>query len=554
MEETGFEYLLELLGSVALLLWATRMVRTGVLRAFGSELRGFVARTTASPIRACLTGVGVAASVQSATATGLLAASFAEQRILALAPALALMLGADIGSTVVVQLLSFDLSAVMPVLFLFGVGLFTLSDKSRTKQLGRVGIGLGLILVSLSMISGLSEPLRESDTLRVVLTALSGDLALAVIIATLLTWLAHSSVAMVLLFVSLAASGVVSTTLGLALVLGANIGGALVFVGLTFKSGAAPRRIALGNLCFRALGALVLLPLLGMVQPWLGWIEGDAARQLANFHMGFNLALALVFLPLCNWAASALKMIIKDQANNGSEGEMQPRYLDQSAIGVPAVALSQATREVMRMSDLVESMLSRLIVTFEEQNRELIKDIGKTENQVDCLYQEIKLYLTKVSRGRMNLTESQTCMNLMTFATNLEHIGDIIDKNLLELATKKDKRQIQFSSEGWEELKDIHTALMGQMQLAMTVFINNETDLARDLVVGKDNFRDLENRAREAHLDRLREGRPESIDSSTVHLDMLRDFKRIASHLTSVAYPILESTGELRPTRLTHLA
>jgi phosphate:Na+ symporter len=315
---TGHAILLNLLGGVALLVWATRMVKTGVLRAFGERFRRLIAHATAGPVRACLTGVAVSTAVQSSSATALIVVSFVERGLVALAPALALMLGADIGSTLVVQALSLNLAALVPLLLIAGVALFMLSSSATAQQVGRIVIGLALMVVSLGMVVGASQSLRESAGLAIVLERLAEDPILAIVIGAGLTWLLHSSVAFVLLVISLAGAGVLGPASAMALVLGANIGSGLIPIGLSGKAPAPTRRVLFGNLAFRLFGAVAAFAVLDWAVEGTARFEADRARQVADFHTAFNLALALVFLPLTPVAAGLLERWVPQTQPPGS--------------------------------------------------------------------------------------------------------------------------------------------------------------------------------------------------------------------------------------------
>ncbi len=543
----GHVLLLNIAGGVALLLWATRMVRTGVMRAYGSDLRHFLGRSTRNRISACAMGLGVATVLQSSTATALLAVSFAGRGLVEIGPSLAIMLGADVGSTLVVQVLSFDISWLSPALILIGVVSFLAGPSAQWRHVGRMLVGLGLMLLALTLVVGASQPLRESTTLQYVMRPLANDPILALLLAAVITWVAHSSVAIVLLIMSLTMVGVVPLTLGFALVLGANVGSGIIPLALTASGGAMARRIPLGNLLFRALGAILVLPLIDVAMPYIAMLGSEPGRQIANFHTLFNLALALVFLPLTTVVGDAL---IKFLPDTGGGGEFKPRYLDPDVIDTPSVAIACATREVLRMADTVESMLRGVIEVFRSDDSKLLESVSDMDDEVDRLHEAIKLYLTRVTRNALNDDDSRRCVDIISFTTNLEHIGDIVDKNLLDLAQKKIRNKLMFSEQGWQELTAMHARTLHQMQLAMSVFVSHDIETARQLLKEKEKFRELDMQGSQKHLARLRSGRIESIETSALHLDILRDLKRINSHLTSVAYPILDASGELRHSRL----
>ncbi|MEX2409013.1 MAG: Na/Pi cotransporter family protein [Rhodovibrionaceae bacterium] len=544
----GHEILLNIIGGVALLLWAVRMIRTGIMRAYGARLRQALSGSAQNRLAAFGAGVGAAAALQSATGATLLAISFVQNRLIGLATALAVILGADLGSTLVVQVLSFDIAWLSPVLIAGGVISFMTSEKPIRRHLGRAAIGLGLVLLALQLVVGVSEPLRESASLQAVLQALGNDPILAVVVAAALTWLAHSSVAMVLLIMSLTASGVIALPLGMALVLGANIGTALVAIGLTAQSSVEARRLPYGNLLFRALGMIAVLPVIDLLLPLLSQLGGEPGRQIANFHTAFNLALAIVFLPLLAPIAALLVRVFREPSGGGVEPTV--RHLDEGVLGNPKLALACATREVMRMADVVETMLKGSFGCFESEDPADIERIRDLDDKVDELHEEIKLYATKISRNKMSEEESRDCTNIIIFTTNLEHIGDIIENSLMDLAKKRRRNQLNFSDEGYTEICEFHAGVVRQMQVAMSVFVSRDPGMARALIEQKTEFREQERLGSLHHLDRLRDGRPETIETSALHMDILRDLKRIHSHLTSVAYPILDAAGELRPTRL----
>lgn len=524
------------------------MVRTGVLRAYGGDLRRRLGHSMSNRFSALFAGLGISVLLQSSTATALMAASFASRGLVLTAPALAIMLGADVGTTLVVQIFSFDLGWLSPLLILVGVVVFNTARSTRARDLGRVGVGLGLILLALQLIGATAEPMRESTLLTLVLGALDDEPLIAILIAALLTVLSTSSLAVVLLVISLVGSGVVSLPLAFTLVLGANLGGAVT--PLIAMIGAEPeaRRVPLGNFLFRLIGVVALLPLLPVVTPYLALLEPEAGRQVANFHTAFNLALAALFIWFIHPIGRLCTRIFPDHA--AGEETARPRYLDRGALESPAVAIANAAREALRMGDIVETMLRQSLEVFRNDDRKLLREVESLDDDVDSLHEAIKLYLTEVSREAIDSRDSKRLIDVVTFTTNLEHIGDIIDKSLMELAAKKIKNKLQFSPEGFQEICDMHARLIENLKLALNVFIAGEPRMARRLLEEKVVFREMERTASENHLARLRKGRQESIETSSLHLDVLRDLKRINSHLTSVAYPILDAAGELTRSRL----
>jgi phosphate:Na+ symporter len=546
----GSIVLLDLMGGVALLLWGLHMVLTGVLRAFGPDLRRILGKSLGNRFAAFGTGLALTALLQSSTATGLMTASLAADGAVSLVPALAIMLGANVGTTLIVQVLSFDVAAVAPVLFIIGLVTFRLAgDSSLAKAIGRVVIGLGLTLLALHILVDTLAPAEQAPAVRALLGAITDDPVLCIIIAAALTWAAHSSVAVVLLVMSLAYSHFVTTDAALALVLGANLGSAInPLIEAGNRGDPASRRLPVGNMINRLAGVLIALPFLHPIARELGAWQPDAAKLVAEFHMLFNVVLAAIFIGPLDLLAQLLVRVLPERKQ--PDDASAPRYLDEAALETPPLALANAARETLRMGDTVETMLRDVMTAIMTNDRKLTADVERKDNVVDRLNEAIKLYITKLTRDSLDEQEGRRAMEIVSFTINLEHIGDIIDKNLCELALKKIKGRFAFSPEGAAELTEFHKRTLESLQAAFGIFMTGDVEAARRLLRSKTELRKAELDAADRHFERLREGRPESLETTSLHLDILSDLKRIHSHICSVAYPVLEAAGELSRERL----
>ena len=541
--------LLQLAGSVALLLWGVHMVQSGVQRAFGAKLRGFLSRALRSRVKAFLAGVGVTAVLQSSTATGLMVTGFAAGGLVDLIPALAVMLGANVGTTLIVQILSFDVAEIAPALILIGVLMFRRASAAP-RDFGRVLIGLGLMLMALQQFIGLLTPYEDVPSLRLLLGAIATQPVLDVILAAGLTWAAHSSVAVVLLIMSFAAKGTVPPDAAFALVLGANIGTAInpVLEGATGDDPAA-RRVPIGNLINRVLGVAVALAVLGPIGRLMVMIEPDNARAVADFHTAFNVTLALIFLPLLKPYALLLRRLLPARVNQADPG--RPMYLDPSARDTPIVALGGAAREALRLADVVESMLAGLREAFAKGDRRQISETKRLDDTLDKLNTAIKAYITAIDPDALSDEDHRRVREILAFTTNMEHAGDLIEKNLLGIVTKKLKRGVSFSKAGQAELLTMIDRLLVNLRMAASLFMTADERAARLLAGEKEVFRNLESEATDSHFERLRAGRLDTAETSSLHLDALRDLKNVNTHLVAAAaYPVLENKGELLRSRL----
>jgi phosphate:Na+ symporter len=545
----GTIVVLDLMGGVALLLWGLHMVHSGILRAFGAELRQLLSKALGNRFAAFAAGLGLTALLQSSTATGLMTASFAAAGLVGLVPALAIMLGANVGTTLIVQILAFNVTAVAPVLFIIGLVAFRSGARTRVKDLGRVAIGLGLMLLSLHILLEILAPAENAPGVRALLNAITGDPVLCIVLAGALTWAAHSSVAIVLLVMSLASAHFVTPAAALALVLGANLGSAINPVLEGGRRGdAASYRLPVGNLLNRLVGVVLVAPFLHPIAEGLVALQPDMAKMTAAFHVAFNVGLALVFIGLLDPLAWLLLKVLPARARKTDP--RAPRYLEEGALETPSLALADAARETLHMADVVETMLRQVMTALMTNDRALASEVSRMDNIVDRLDEAIKLYVTKLTRGSLDEREGRRAMEIISFAINLEHIGDIIDKNLSELAARKIKRKLQFSPQGADELAAFHKRILDNLRVAIGVFMSGDVGEARKLILEKTQLRNAELAAAERHLERLREGQPETLETTSLHLAVLRDLKRINSHICSVAYPVLEAAGEIPSLRV----
>lgn len=544
----GVKVLLDLLGGVALLLWGLHMVHSGILRAFGARIRRTLSMILQNRYRAFAAGIGVTAVLQSSTATALMLSSFTASGLVGLVPALAVLLGANVATAFIVQLLSFDSSAFSPILLICGVAAFKRGVRTIVKDLGRVAIGLGLMLLSLHLLLDSLAPAEHAPSVRELFSIVTGEPVLALLIGTLMAWAAHSSVATILLTMSLVTANFVTPEAALALVLGANLGSAInPLLETGGSTNPAQRRLPVGNLINRAVGCLLFLPWLDPIARLIAAVDPNPVRLAADFHALFNLVMALLFiLPLASYARF-LERLLPDvkSANDLSV----PLYLGESVNDTPSVALACAARETLRMGDIVDSMLEQAMTAILTNDRKLVSDVIQKDNAVDRLHEAVKLYVIKVTHGSLDEVEARRALEVLSLAINLEHIGDIIDKNLMELANKKIRRQLHFSAEGARELEAFHRVVRDNLRLAMTIFLSGDLKSARRLLEEKARIRELESAASDNHIARLKEGRIDSIETSSLHIDILRDLKRIHSHICSAAYAALEAAGELDRTR-----
>lgn len=550
---SGSVVLLHLAGAVALLLYATRMVRTGVERAYGDVLRQKLRSTMRNPLMAVVVGTALAVALQSSTAVTLLVGSFAGSGIVSGMAGQLAVRGAEIGSALVVKLLSFDLSLLVPVCLAAGTAIFLATVRREWRQFGRILVGIGLLLLSLQLIGQASEPLRESKLLPVIINYFSSDPVTAYLLAALVTWLFHSSIAGVLLIVQLAGRGLIPPELGIVLVLGVNLGSSIIAPLLTRNATPEVRVVPIGNLLMRGLGSLVMLAAFLTFKPSPALLGSTVPDQIINAHILFNVIVLLAGIPFSRlvYRASQALVALGTPAKPVELLEtVELSALNEADLGTPSQALANATREVVRVCETVEIMLKAIIELYEDADANKISALASLDDRVDRKTAAIKLYLARATVQQMTEDEALRCQELLGACVKLEQVGDIIVRNMLVHVQKKLQRKLEFTPEGWRELSAFHASVLANARLAFNVLISRDPGSARQLVVEKDRLRDFEKETSNSHFERLREGAPKSVETSTIHLDTIRDLKQINSLLASMVYPVLEEQGLLQRSRL----
>ena len=538
--------LINLLGAGALLLWGLRLIKSGVMRAFGASLRQWVAKGTGNRVTAALSGFFATLALQSSTATAVITASFAGRGVVDPKMGQAVMLGANVGTSIAAVVLSLDVHWFASAFMLIGVATFQVSTRARGKGIGRAILGLGLMLLALQLVGTVTGPLRESAVVIAILKGLSDAPVFALLFSAGLAFVASSSLAVVLFVALLAQAGIVAPNLAVILVAGANLGGAIPPLVAVSTEGVEARRLTLANLIVRALGALTLMILATPAANLLLPLLPNANYLTIGAHIAFNLALLAVFLPMIRPIAWVVRSILPSPP----QVEQAVSYLDESALDTPVVALAGAARETLRVGDLVLTMLQRSLDALRQPTTSMRGLMSQLDDDVDAIQRSIKFYLSRLDCTDLDVDEAGRSAEIMGYAINLEHVGDIIEGRLSDCAAKLSKRQIKFSPEGLAEIGQLYEFTIANMQLAQSVFLTRDPALARRLVAAKGTVRRFEAGSTVTHLARVRARKVEALETSSLHLDILADLKRINGHLASVAYAVLESSGELRESRL----
>ncbi|WP_261644240.1 Na/Pi cotransporter family protein [Erwinia mallotivora] len=535
--------LLNLLSAVALLVWGTHIVRTGIMRVYGADLRRVLSRSVSKKPMAFVAGIGVTALVQSSNATTLLVTSFVAQELVGLTPALVIILGADVGTALMARLLTFDLSWLSPLFIFFGVVFFLGRKQTRAGQLGRTSIGLGLILLALQLIVAAATPITQAAGVKVLFSSLTGDVMLDALLGAVFAIISYSSLAAVLLTATLTATGVISFKVALCLVIGANLGSGLLAMLNNSTSNAAGKRVALGSLLFKFIGSLIVLPFIDPLSELLHKLPVNDEELVIFFHVFYNLIRCLIMVPFTGAMATLCCKLIREEPE--TDQRLKPRHLDPSALDTPALALVNASRETLRIGDVVEQMLAAFGKVVHGELREE-REIRKLDDDVDVLYTAIKLYLAQMPKEDLPEEDSRRWAEIIEMALNLEMAGDILERMSGEVADKSLAARRAFSVEGREELDGLLEQLSANLRLSLSVFLSRDITTAKRLRRSKHRFRILNRRYSHKHVDRLHQHNVQSIETSSLHLGLLGDMKRLNSLFCAVAYSVLEQPDDDR--------
>ena len=543
------QILIHIAGAAALLIWAVRLVRTGVERGFAGPMRIWLRNSAKNRSIAAATGMGAAVLLQSSTAVAVLVSNFVSKAGLTTVTGLAVLLGADVGSAVVTQLLMVRQPLLIPILLLIGVAIFLRREGSNTRQVGRIMIGLALIFVSLDMIRAATDPMISNTGTQAVMAYLGSDPLTAFVIGALFAWAVHSSVAAVLLFVTLAGQSVLPVLAAASMILGANLGGGFIAYVLTYSAPIASRRMIMTNLILRGGGAALIVWVIAAMPDLLDRLGATPARQAINLHLVFNLGLALLALPFVGLIVAAMSrfMVEKPDATGALDATSA---LDYNQLDRPQRAIDCAARELLGMGQKIEQMLSAVEPLYDKWDAATATLIADQDKAIKQTHLDIKLYLARLGQKGMDEDLSRRSMELASIASSLDSASDAIVRTMLELAKRLDMQKLQFSPQGRKEIRRFADRVQSNVQLALNVMMNQNPAEARELVAAKEKVRKVEQKLQRSHIGRLRDGLVESIETSNIHQETLRALKQINSAFSMVGHPILLKSGDLLKSRL----
>ena len=531
-----------MLAGVCFFLYGMTLAKDGLQHSSSDTVRNVLYKLTNSPLKAVFLGTVATFILQSSSASTVMLVGFANVGLINVSNGLAVALGAGIGTSLFVvllaQVLSIPLKAYATLMLFFG---FVLTQVSRKRgiNLGKILLGFGFILYGIKTIAEIATLIKGYPMVTEQLANFAAHPIYAVVVSAILTTVMQSSTATIGILLSLALAGSMSLEAAIPIVLGANIGTTSTALLASLQSNEFGRRIAVGQFLMKVIGVAVFLPFL---EPFTGLLQNSAANitmQVALAHLIFNTLGALVLCPFVGLFANALNKLLPQDLVG--EEIFRSKYLDKTVLDTPALAFGNVMREINRMANQTQDMFVQVLATLKEERLELIDELEATDDKVDTLCRDIKFYLAQLSQGSLSEEQARRELDLVSVTTYLEEIGDVINRNLGGLARKKIKKQLRFSEEGWQEIKEFHDTVMQNMNLAITAFTTNNEELAKKVRRIKKHVNGSYEDLIQGHLQRLHEGVKASLATSSLHMDLLANMLRVNTIISRIVQPVLKN-------------
>jgi len=530
-----------LLGGLGIFLMGMEMAADGLKEAAGDRMRGLLSALTTNRFMGLTIGALVTAVLQSSSVTTVMLVGFVSATMMTVAQAIGVMMGAKIGTTITAQIIAFKVSKFALLFVAMGFILQMVGKRRAIKQLGTIVLGFGMIFFGLAVMGDSMRPLRSVAEFTELLLQLADQPLLAIFLAVAFTAIVQSSSATIGLVVALCASGLLSLEAALPLAWGAHVGTCATALLSSIGSSREGKQIAVAHLIYSLVGVVVAFPFLGLfvdaarsLSDAMG--SDSVARQLANGHTIFTVASALVFLPLIRQIEWLSRKVVPPARRAPRFG---PKFLSDSALSVPVLALEQAHLEILRMSTLVRDNLSSSLQLLARPDEEAAEAIAREDDKVDILEKAIRPFLAKVAQSRLDPDQSAREHAFIYVVQDLESIGDILSKEIAAAARKLALAGRGFSDEGLIELQQYGEKIVAKFARVHEAVEKSDRSLAEQTIQIGFKERVLERRLREAHLERLHTQKPETVETSALHLSVLNNLRAVGDRLEAIARTLL---------------
>ncbi|MCC6277446.1 MAG: Na/Pi cotransporter family protein [Oligoflexia bacterium] len=535
-------HILQLIAGVCFFMFGLGLASDNLQVLAADRMRAFMIRVNQHRLYGVLAGAGLTAIMQSSSAVTVMLVNLASAGVVTLQQVMGMIIGTTIGTTLTVQLISFDVTSLGVYFVIGGFSLMFLSRKKKLKEIGAVIFGFGLLFYGLLLMNQAVTVFKDVSEFKQFFTYLSHHPMTTFFITTLFTAFVHSSAVTIGIAMTLSVSQLISPIDSMIWIYGANLGTTATALVASLSGGHAGRQVAVAHFLYKAFSILLFVAFTSQFSELVALTSSDAGRQIANAHTFLNIIAAFVLYPLIGVGATYIE---KMMPRPDSEKEFGARYLDPGSFRSPAMAFANAVREVQRMGDYALTMTRLSIRAFERDDPDFTDEIKGYDWKIDVLNREIKLFLVRLTDEPLTEAQKSKVVTLITLVNDIENIGDVIDKNVIPLARKKSNLKLSFSQEGWREVVEFHELVVDNFERALSAFALNSRDLALEVVKQKSAIRIAEQKLREAHISRLNRKLPESINTSNIHLDLLSAFRRVNSYACNLVYLTIFGDGAI---------
>ncbi|MEG2018019.1 MAG: Na/Pi cotransporter family protein [Clostridium sp.] len=534
---------INLLGGLGLFLFGMKMMGDGLENFAGDKLKGIFDKITSNPIKGVITGAVVTMLIQSSSAATVMVVGFVNSGIMNLMQAAYVIMGANIGTTITAQLITFNFSAIVPVFIAVGAAFVLFNKKKNLKEIGYIALGFGILFLGLNNMSGAMKPLRESVVFTDLILGLRGHAILSLLLGALMTAVIQSSSAVTGILVALASSGVIPIDVAIPVLLGSNIGTCVTALISSLGTTNAAKKAAMIHFFFNVIGALIFLvpPIRGLLQNIVTTLTpgsgGDeVARQIANSHTIFNVTNTILLLPFTKYLVALVNRLLPEDE---SEELPKVKFIDDRLLETPSIAFGQSTNEIVRMGNLAKKNLQYALDGFMDGNSDLIDKVYKNESIINLLEGDITRYLVKLSNSDIADVQRAQLASYFHVVNDIERIGDHAE-NIADFAREKVDKNLNFSEDAINEIREMAKLCIEAIDNSLSCFADYNKTGASEVRKLEDKIDSSEKNLRNSHIRRLNSGICNAT-VGTMFLDLISNLERVGDHAMNIAEILAEN-------------
>lgn len=535
---------ISLLGGLGLFLFGMKMMSEGLEKAAGAKMKSILEAMTKNRFIGVIVGALFTAVIQSSSATTVMVVSFVNAKLMTLAQAAGVIMGANIGTTITSQLVSLDLSEIAPLFLFIGVIMIMFCKKPMVKKIGEVVLGFGVLFMGLTVMSGSMETLRESPKIVEILSSLNNPF-LAVLTGFVITAIIQSSSVTVSIVLLMATQGLLTLPICFFTIMGCNIGSCVSALLASLSGKKDAKRAALIHFLFNVFGTIVISIILAVameyVEMGIRYISGDnIGRCVANAHTIFKVFQVIILFPFADWLVKLVNWIVP--GIDKEEVGMELKYIGKTAVFSPATAIMETVQEIEDMGNLAMENLQDAIDAFFQKDEEKMKRVYRTEKKLDFLCKEITDYLVMINQQELPIADVGRIGALFHVVSDIERIGDHAE-NIVDGATSFRESGLEFTKKGAKELQDMYEKVKEILQMSMEMFLTGKEEHLEAILALENEIDEMERNLQKGHVRRMSKGKC-SPEAGIIYTDMVTGLERVADHATNIAFSILDSDPE----------